>query len=102
MTEEILVQYNDENYALFGPDNAAPGDNIDTEASRAKFATMLEAEVVKAFPHAIVKIKARASTTYGLCEAWREDGTQDTEALYIVREILRETWASFNWLVDAN
>ena len=96
MTEEILVQYNDSDDALFGPDNAGD-DSSDMAASRAKFAEMLRNEVEKAFPHATIKFQ---TSFYGKCEAWREDGTKDTEALYIVREILRETWASFNWLVD--
>ena len=98
MIEEILVQYSNSDAALFGPDNAGPGDHIDKEASRIKFAEMVGRAVDASFPDAIVKVAGGP----GPCEAWRTDGREDTGALAIVREILRETWAEFNWLVDVS
>ena len=98
MIEEILVQYNNYDAALFGPDNAGPGDHINMAASRIKFAEMLGREIGAEYPAAIVKVAGGP----GPCEAWRTDGLKDIDALAIVREILRETWASFNWLVDAD
>ena len=97
MIEEILVQYNDSDAALFGPDNMGD-DGIDIEASKTKLKLMLEAATEKGFPSSIVKVKAGS----GPCEVWRASGKKDHRALYIVREILRETWASFNWLVDVS